>query len=402
MTNTSAPRQAARDEFADTYYAHGWSMFGTSDRLYGFNRATCGSLVAFTAAGAVKWAERRTETDTAVARAYVLLGDTGKRETVLAWLTEADEPAAEVPAEAEPARSHFRNECPNPENCPTGEHSAPMERLFNERKRQRREADEQAAEQPLPEGVYATLDAAERGQALASLDRLAELAGGDSDMAGQAYRALVRDHVSIVRQRIAELEGENGRRQEGAFELWERVTELGTECDDAERRVGNMLDRAERAERRIAELESALERREDQVVGYQQSLGRANARIAELEARDAAAQEMLARAVAIERERDNAQANYDNLLKDWNRDQDRIGELEAQAARMIDTALAAQNDWNTDRSRLTLRIVDLEREVERLAGVDAAAAESAARVAELEGELCEVRRAAQGSGMWTR
>jgi len=315
MTNASAPRQTARDEIAATAAKHGWSMYATSDRRNRFVRGDVAVAVSFTRAGAVRFADLLTSGRSAVT------GSRGRRETVLAWL-------AALPTEDEINRAV---EQADPAGIPTVDEVATA-----------------IADGTRLAGSYATLDEAEAGQPRASLDRLGELAAaGARDLLGG--QGLVRDHVSVVRQRIAELEAE----------------------------LSVQRKRAERAEAT-----------DDQTRG---ELGHAL---------------------------------------------DRIAALEVQAVRMVDTALAAQNEWNTDRSRLALRIAELESErehnelayereqheqtrnallseegraaelediVSKLTGATVAVADGRdARIAELEAELREVRSAAQGSGTWAR
>ena len=139
--------------------------------------------------------------------------------------------------------------------------------------------------EPTTTPTYATLDEAEAGQPRASVERLADMArypGQTADMSRSHVQALVRDHARIVLARLDELDRDAGAR-------------------------------------RIADLERALTSREDQVVGYQLSLGRANARIAELEAENLRLREqsgeMAARIAELEAQlQDVGQTSADAML----------------------------------------------------------------------------------------
>jgi len=141
--------------------------------------------------------------------------------------------------------------------------------------------DDEDADQAA-EGTYATLDEAEHGQPLASLDRLAELAleNADGQPAPASFRALVRDHVSTVRARIAELEAPAVDDVAAAVQdpAWGREPAADTIARLNEHPITHR-------ERRITELETQLRTSEDRAAGWDAESARAHERIAELERR---------------------------------------------------------------------------------------------------------------------
>lgn len=326
-------RQTAREQIAAVAAENGWTSMPRPVRhgsVVRYGRGDVTVTVTYNAPGAVTEGERLVSENgrSFVQRGYVWKRASGKRETVIAWLTEAGEQAPttyrcelcgeDVRGQDQPTHMDERHTAPgqDPAGIPTVDEvadaiadgtwaAAPQAPEVVSVEILEAEADAQDAP---------SLDDAARDQALGSLDRLEEILPPVLEAAGSGYgfKALVRDHLLIVRGRIAELEAQAAR----------------------------MLD-------------TALVAQND----WNTKCSRLNLRIAELEGRDAAAQEMLARAVTIERERDDYAATLVRVT-------DRNAEL------------IAERD----------RIADLERETERLAGVDMAAAEAQKSIAELEAE----------------
>jgi hypothetical protein len=77
-----APGLIARDAIHDAADANGWAMYGTTHLFWRFVRGDVTINVSFTGAGAIKSADRLNDTGVRYA------GTTGKRETVIEWLTE--------------------------------------------------------------------------------------------------------------------------------------------------------------------------------------------------------------------------------------------------------------------------------------------------------------------------
>lgn len=345
-------RQTARDEIAAVAAEHGWTSV-IPGRIYGmpsalvdlYVRGDVEVMVRYTHSATVKFASRKG----GAARPDVT-GGRGKRETVIEWLTEAGEQAPttyrcelcgeDVRGQDQPTHMDERHTAPeqDPAGIPTVDEvadaiadgtwaAAPQAPEVVSVEILEAEADAQDAP---------SLDDAARDQALGSLDRLEEILPPVLEAAGSGYgfKALVRDHLLIVRGRIAELEAQAARMLDTAL-----VAQNGWNT------------KYSRLNLRIAELEALVADQQRELLYQRKVRDQRGERIAELERRDVAAQEMLSRAVAIERERDDYAATLVRVT-------DRNAEL----------------------------VADLERETERLAGVDMAAAEAQKSIAELEAE----------------
>lgn len=112
-------------------------------------------------------------------------------------------------------------------------------------------------------GTYPTLDAAEHGQPLASLERLVDLIlfpGQVEDMPRPALKVLVADHANAVRARIAELEAQLATSEDraagwdGAAAIaQERIAELEAELARERASVRVLIDQRDDLDRSYGE-----------------------------------------------------------------------------------------------------------------------------------------------------